>query len=43
MAYLGIEASQIFERVSRHDLVICYAPEFRGDLVHYLRFLAGKE
>ena len=32
IAFLGIKASQVFEQNSRHDLVVRYAPEFRGDL-----------
>ncbi len=32
IAFLGVKASQIFEQDSRHDLVIRYAPEYRGDL-----------
>ena len=32
IAFLGIKASQVFEQDSRHDLVVRYAPEFRGDL-----------
>ncbi len=32
VAFLGVKASQIFEPVSRHDLVVRYAPEFRSDL-----------
>jgi len=31
-AFLGTGTSQIFEPQSRHDLVIRYAPQFRGDL-----------
>lgn len=32
IAFLGVKVSQIFEGDARHDLVIRYAPEFRGDL-----------
>ena len=32
IAFLGINASQIFEPNSRHDLVVRYAPEYRKDL-----------
>ncbi len=32
IAFLGVKASQIFEPTSRHDLVVRYAPEYRGDL-----------
>jgi CzcA family heavy metal efflux pump len=32
IAFLGVKASQVFEGDTRHDLVIRYAPEFRGDL-----------
>jgi CzcA family heavy metal efflux pump len=32
ISFLGVEASQIFEQNSRHDLVVRYAPEYRGDL-----------
>jgi len=32
IAFLGVTTSQIFEPNSRHDLVVRYAPEHRGDL-----------
>ncbi len=32
IAYLGVPVSQIYEGQNRHDLVVRYAPEFRGDL-----------
>ncbi|KAA3657971.1 MAG: AcrB/AcrD/AcrF family protein, partial [Calditrichaeota bacterium] len=32
IAFLGVKTSQIFEGDGRHDLVVRYAPEFRGDL-----------
>jgi CzcA family heavy metal efflux pump len=32
IAFLGVKTSQIFDGEGRHDLVVRYAPEFRGDL-----------
>ncbi|MBN4081051.1 efflux RND transporter permease subunit [Caldithrix abyssi] len=32
IAFLGVKASQIYEPTSRHDLVVRYAPDYRGDL-----------
>ncbi len=32
VAFLGVKTSQVFEGDHRHDLVVRYAPEFRGDL-----------
>ncbi len=32
IAFLGVKASQVFEQDRRHDLIIRYAPEYRGDL-----------
>ncbi len=32
VAFLGAKASQIYEGEHRHDLVVQYAPEFRGDI-----------
>jgi len=32
IAFLGVKTSQIFEGDGRHDLVVRYAPQYRGDL-----------
>lgn len=34
IAFLGLHASQILEEQKTHDLIVRYAPEFRGNLEH---------